>query len=82
MSARKPHVHVCAHGNSDSCPHDFLCQARLKGNARHVGEWETHTVIACDHSPESWRAQVGPVLRARNYETRVVLVMDTNPKED
>lgn len=72
MSGYKPHV--CEHGNTSSCPQDFLCQMRL-GGARY-GTWQTHTVVACDSSPDAWRTQVAPVLRKRNYETRVIRAGD------
>lgn len=60
----------CSHGNVNSCPEDRLCQMRL-GGERH-GTWETHSVFACDANIASWRSQVAPVLRRRNYETRII----------
>jgi hypothetical protein len=64
----------CSHGNSSSCPNDFLCQMRLGGER--YGTWETHSVYACDANVDSWRRQIAPVLRKRNYEIRVVRLGD------
>ena len=60
----------CKHGYEGSCPCDSICQMRLGGEQ--FGEWQTHSVYACDADVESWRRQVAPVLRRRNYETRVI----------
>lgn len=68
-------MRACEHGNVSTCPHDWLGQARLRGSAD-ADPWETRTVGACDTSPAPWRSQVGPVLRRRNYETRVIRVGD------
>jgi hypothetical protein len=67
---------TCSHGNQSSCPEDRLCQVRLGGEQ--WGSWETRTVVACDSlsGVDSWRAQVAPRYRRRNYETRVIRVGD------
>lgn len=68
---------VCGHGNTGSCPHDWLCQVRLRSNTvpgftAKPDAWQTHSVYACDANVDSWRRQVAPRMRRRGYETRVV----------
>jgi hypothetical protein len=68
--------HICSHGNSGSCSEDYLCQIRLRNpswapDAPH-DPWQTHSIYACDADVDSWRNQVGPVVRKRGYETRVI----------
>jgi hypothetical protein len=67
----------CQHGNEGSCPHDRLYQMRLRWtfgiDPRGPQEdWQTHTGMACEADMSTLYAQVGPLLRARGYQTRTI----------
>lgn len=76
----KQPITTCAHGNTGSCPHDYLTQIRLRNpswdTTPNTDPWQTVMISACDHPPTTWHSQVANLKRRQGYQVRTIRIRE------